>query len=227
MTRAEYTKIETHMLTLMKDSAHDPMHIFRVLCNALRIAEREPDADMDVVIAASLLHDIGREAQSKNLELDHAQIGANMALEFLPTLGWNDMKAAHTCDCIRTHRFRRGDEPKSIEAKIVFDADKLDAVGAIGVARTLNYGGQYNEPLYALDGSGEILTAGGGAEISTFFQEFNYKLIRLYDKFYTKRGAEIAESHRAAATDFYRSLESEIMNAHKSGNSILEATLRT
>ncbi len=225
MNDAAYRAIETYMLGCMKDATHDPMHIYRVLYEALDIASTEPGVDMDVLIAACLLHDIGREHQNGDLALDHAEIGAPMARDFLLSMGWAQEKADRVADCVRTHRYRKGDAPQSIEAKIVFDADKLEATGAIGLSRTLTYGGQFFEPLYLLDAGGHIVLDGGGAEISSFFQEFNWKLMGIYDKFLTERGRALAQGRRAAAMDFYSHLEREITECHAEGSRRLSETL--
>ncbi len=217
MNKATYVAIEQYMLGCMKDATHDPMHIYRVLYEALDIAKTEQDCDMDVLIAACLLHDIGREHQNDDLELDHAAIGAPMARDFLLSLGWVRDAADHVADCVRTHRYRKGDAPQTIEAKIVFDADKLEATGAIGLARTLTYGGQFFEPLYLLDADGRIVQDGGGAEISSFFQEYHWKLKGIYDKFLTDRGRELAQGRQASAQHFYHHLEREISECHTAG----------
>ena len=175
------------------------------------------EVDVDVLIAACLLHDIGREAQSANPGLCHAQVGGGMAFGFLVRYGWSDSRAAHVKDCITTHRFRAGSAPQSIEAKILFDADKLEASGAIGIARTLIYGGQVSEPMYIMDESGAIVVDGGGADISSFMQEYNYKLKKVYSTFYTERAKEIAACRQAAAIDFYESLHSEISENYENG----------
>jgi len=217
MTKTEYTAIETYMLAQMKDSAHDRHHVYRVLNSALDIASYETVNDMDVLLAACLLHDIGREKQFANLELCHARIGGEMAYEFLLSLGLTEQQALHVKDCISTHRFRGDNPPQSIEAKILFDADKLDASGAIGIARTLIYEGQVSEPLYIINEAGNIVTDGGGAEISSFFQEYNYKLKNVYDSFFTAHARKTAIERKNAAQDFYNSLYAEISTNHENG----------
>ena len=201
----------------MQDSAHDKHHAYRVLNAAMDIAQYEATIDMDILIAACLLHDIGREKQFINPNLCHAQIGGDMAYEFLLTLSWPDDKARHVKECIVAHRFRSDNPPVSIEAKILFDADKLEACGAIGIARTLIYEGQTSEPLYIMDKDNKIITEGGGADISSFFQEYNFKLKGVYDKFFTTRANEIAARRRQAAIDFYNSLYAEISQNYDSG----------
>jgi len=226
MTKEEFRRIEAYMLKLMSDSAHDPRHIYRVLNAALDIASAERGADMDVLIAACLLHDIGREAQNADSSLSHAEIGAAMAYEFLADSGWPAAKAAHVRDCVASHRYRGDNPPESIEAKILFDADKLDATGAMGIARTLIYGGQTGEPLYRLDGDGNIITEGTGAEDTSFFEEYHYKLKKLYGAFHTRRAQELAQGRQASAEAFCKALRGEIESGRLTGGQQLERVLQ-
>lgn len=219
MNKIKYNEIENYMLEKMQDSAHDKHHVYRVLNSALDIASHaDTDTiDFDVLLAACLLHDIGREVQLTNLDLCHAQIGGDIAYEFLLSKKWPAQKALHVKKCIYTHRFRIDNIPESIEAKILFDADKLDASGAIGIARTLIYEGQVSEPLYILGEGDRIIIDGGGAEISSFFQEYNYKLKKIYNSFYTDRAKEIAKQRQKTAIDFYNGLFAEVTNNYESG----------
>ena len=218
MTQSEFKNIESYMLNLMQDSAHDRHHIYRVLNAALDIAKHIEECDTDVLIAACLLHDIGREKQFEDIEnICHAEVGGDMAYDYLLSQKWEIQKALHVKECISTHRYRNNNTPQSIEAKILFDADKLEACGATGIARTLIYGGQVTEPLYILDNDGNIIVDGGGAEISSFFQEYNYKLKEVYNTFYTKRAREIAKKRQKTAIDFYDGLYSEITENYENG----------
>lgn len=226
MTKKEYKEIENYMLHQMQDSAHDRHHVYRVLNAALDIASYTESVDIDVLIAACLLHDIGREEQFANIDLCHAKIGSEKAYEFLISQKWDKEKALHVKESISSHRYRGDNSPQSIEAKILFDADKLDVSGAIGIARTLIYGGQVSEPLYILDEKGDIVLDGGGAEISSFFQEYNYKLRKLYNSFYTERAKVIAMERQKAAVDFYNNLFQEVYQNYENGVSNLKALLR-
>jgi len=218
MTQTEFNKIENYMLEQMQDSAHDRYHVYRVLNAAIDIAKYEDIVDMDVLITACLLHDIGRERQFVDLEnLCHAEIGGEMAYDYLISQHWSEQKALHVKKCVSAHRFRDDIKPQSIEAKILFDADKLDVCGAIGIARTLLYEGQVREPLYVLDDDGNIIIDGGGAEISSFFQEYNYKLKNIYNSFYTKRAKEIASDRQKISIDFYNTLYDEITSNNDYG----------
>ena len=226
MTQAEYNEIENYMLQQMQDSAHDRHHIYRVLNAAVDIAKHIDIKDTDVLLAACLLHDIGREKQFADLEnICHAKIGSEMAYDFLLSRRWAPQKALHVKECISAHRYRGDNKPQSIEAKILFDADKLDVTGAIGIARTLIYEGQIMEPLYIISEDGDIIVDGGGAEISSFFQEYNYKLKNVYDSFFTERAREIALKRQKTAVDFYNGLFDEISQSYKNGRDNLDTLL--
>ena len=221
MNKQTYMLIENYMLSYMRDAAHDKEHIYRVLYNALNIAQTESNVDYDVLITACLLHDIGRDEQFKNPKLDHAEVGGDKAYKFLTDNGFSTEFADTVKSCIVTHRFRKNRQPESIEAKILFDADKLDVTGAMGIARTLIYKSGVGEPLYSLNENG-MPSNGEGDEQPSFFQEYNFKLKNLYDKFYTERGRQLAAERKSAAKAFYDSLYAEVESAHKNGKSLLK-----
>ena len=108
-----------------------------------------------------------------------------------------------------------------MEAKILFDADKLDVVGAMGIARTLLYKGKMKEPLYSLLEEGTV-SDGTGEKTPSFFQEYKYKLEGLYSKFYTKKATELAKERQVAAADFYNSLYKEVQDSYGNGKEELE-----
>lgn len=218
MKKDEFSAIEAHMLDHTNDSAHDRHHIDRVLYAALHIAAQEKaPVDMDVLIAACLLHDIGRPQQAIDPRICHAQAGADMAFDFLVSLGWPVDKANSVKQAISSHRYRGNNPPQSIEAKILFDSDKLDVCGPLGIARTLIYAGQAAEGMYRLDSEGQIITDSAGEETVGFFEEFHHKLIKVYDAFYTQEAARMARALRPAALDFYRALYSQIDSANRLG----------
>lgn len=211
-----YSLIENHMISCMKDSAHDKEHIYRVLYNAMDIAETEKSVDYDVLITACLLHDIGRSEQFRDPSICHALAGGDMAYKFLTENGFGAELAEKVRGCIRSHRFRKSEPPQSTEAKILFDADKLDVSGAIGIARTLIYRGTVGEPVYGVLPDGSVSDGTNDTEPS-FFREYKFKLEKLYDKFYTQRGRELAESRRKHAADFYEALLSEVRETYQRG----------
>ncbi len=207
MTRNEFEQIEKIMKSYMEDSAHDGEHVKRVLRAALEVAKTHPEADIEVLVAACLLHDIGRAAQFQDPSVSHAEAGADMAYAHLIEIGWGEARARLVSEAVRAHRFRGPHKPKTIEAMILYDADKLDVTGAMGVARTLLYQGAVGEPLYRVDERGEPMD--GREDEPSFMNEYMFKLSRLCDGFYTPEAAEMARPRAAAARDFYDSLLSE------------------
>lgn len=224
MKQSDYERIRAYMLDCMQDSAHDSQHIDRVLYSALEIAREEPGVNRDILIAACLLHDIGRKEQADNPALCYAAVGAEKAYAFLAQAGYSDGDAAKAAACIGTHRFRSENPPESIEAKILFDADKLDAAGVVGIARTLLYHGQVGEPLYSVDANGEALDGLGG-EKPSFFQEYQKKLKGLYTGFYTKAGTRLALQRQQAAADFFEQMLLEVRAPREAGRRWLADSL--
>ena len=221
MNKQTYTLLENYMLSCMEDSAHDKEHIYRVLYNGLEIAKTESNVDYDILIGACLLHDIGRKEQIENPALCHAEVGSKKAYDFLIEHDFETAYAEQVRHCILTHRYRKNNPPQSLEAKILFDADKLDAAGALGMARTLVYKGAISDPLYSLLPDG-MVSSGENDTTPSFFQEYKFKLEKIYDRFYTAKGEEMAKQRQQAATDFYNSLYQEVSASYKNGKDELE-----
>ena len=224
MTKEIYQRMENYMLACMDDSAHDREHVYRVLYNALEIAKGEA-VDYDVLIAACLLHDIGRVDQIKDPTLCHAEVGSEKAYRFLLEMGMAEDFAARVRHCIITHRFRKNLQPQTLEAKILFDADKLDVTGAIGIARTLEYQGRLGQALYTRLPDGTVSNGEEDASPS-FFREYKFKLEKLYDRFYTQTGALLAQQRRKAAADFYNALYQEVNSGYTCGKETLKELLK-
>lgn len=224
MTKEFFSRLQAYMCACMDDSAHDREHVYRVLYNALEIARNEPDVDWDVLIAACLLHDVGRREQFADPGCCHAVVGGEKAFRFLTEQGMDAAFAGQVRHCIQTHRFRSDLQPETPEAKILFDADKLDATGALGIARTLMYKGDQTEPLYTLLPDGTV-SDGVQDRRPSFFREYHFKLERLYDRFYTEKGRELAESRRIAAELFYQRLYGEISANRAAGEDLLHSLL--
>ena len=216
MKQKAYNLIEEYMLSCMDDSAHDEKHIYRVLYNALVIAKEEAGVDHDVLIASCLLHDIGRKEQFVDPTLCHAAVGSEKARTFLLQHGFSGDFAQRVAHCIAAHRFRKANPPQTIEAKILFDADKLDATGAIGIARTLQFKADTGGSIYTVRPDGTV-SNGEGEEGSSFFREYQFKLKKLYDRFYTNAGARMALERRQIARDFYESLYREVNGGYTDG----------
>lgn len=224
MKKSMYEQIEHYMLECMTDSAHDKEHVYRVLYSALDIATYEDGVDMEVLIISCLLHDIGREEQFKNPSLCHAKVGSEKAYKYLKENGFNEETSSQIRDCILTHRYRSDNPPSSIEAKILFDADKIDVTGTLGIARTFVYKGIVSDPLYTVDFHGNVLDGTNDTDPS-FFHEYKFKLEGLYNKFYTKRAAQIAKNRQQSAISFYNNMLNEVRDCYRIGKNDLEDIL--
>lgn len=221
MDKHTYALLEDYMQSCMEDSAHDKDHIYRVLYQALEIAATEENVDYEVLIAACLLHDIGRKEQFENPALCHAMVGGEKAYDFLMEHGFDADYARQVKHCIQTHRYRKNHLPQSLEARILFDADKLDAAGAMGIARTLIYQGIVTVPLYSLRKDGTVSDGEGDTQLS-FFQEYKYKLEELYGRFYTEKATAMAQERQKAAEAFYENLYAEAERCYANGKPMLE-----
>ncbi len=129
------------------DPIHDFEHILRMLALAKRLAKAE-GADMDIVRAAALLHDATDAApDNPDRRLTHYEDVAAFAKKVLGEEGWGEDRIEAVLHCTRAHRFRGTEKPRTLEAMIMVDADKLDVLGAIGVARTFGYAAIAGQPL--------------------------------------------------------------------------------
>ena len=123
--------------------------------------------------------------------------------------------AEHVNKCISSHRFRGNNTPETLEAKILFDSDKLDVIGCLGIARALMYKGTVGGKLYEIK-NGEICFGENKNDEETFFKEYNIKLKNLYNKFYTKEAEEIAKVQKEYAQLFYDKLVEQIEETYNS-----------
>ena len=204
---------------------NDPVHGFDHVLRVLRLAEhlaQVEDADLGIVRAAVLLHDAGQDpelnSESQNPDptdqqaarLGHHHASAEFAAQILLAEGWPDERIAAVVHCIRAHRFRDDTEqPQTLEAKILFDADKLDAIGAIGVARAIAFAARLGQPPYAPPSDhfkqhGETLPG----EPHSAYHEYLFKLSKLEGRLFTLTARQIgAERHRFMAAFFERLAE--------------------
>ena len=224
MKKEQYLYIEQYMLSCMQDSAHDREHVYRVLYIALELAEQEQEVDREILITACLLHDIGRTEQFENPALCHAEVGGKKAYAFLRKHGWDESRAHWVENCILSHRYRSGYVPDSLEAKLLFDADKLDVTGAIGIARTLLYQGKVGDPLYSLNDTGEI-SEGTLDRVPSFCKEYCWKLEKIYDEFYTEAARRMARQRQQTAREFYEGVIREAKEDYR-GKKLLQKSVK-
>ncbi len=192
------------------DPVHGFDHIQRVYQTAERLAKAE-GADLEIVRAAALLHDV-EESQASGQRAAHHQRSAEFAAQVLRSEGWPEERIAAVQHCIRAHRFRNtGEAPQTIEAQVLFDADKLDVCGAIGVARTLAYALQANTPFYSPP-SQNFLTSGKteAGEPHSAYHEYLFKLRHVKDRLFTRSGRTLAEGRHRALCAFFEQLAAEM-----------------
>lgn len=170
MTKAVYEMLLGYMQSCVADRAHDENHVLRVLSNALQIAREEPQADLDILMAACLLHDVARREEMETPGVRHAEAGAGKARAFLQRQGFSAEFCSRVADCIAAHSFGSGPAPARIEEKILFDADKLDAAGALGTARMLLYHGAAGDPIYEVRADGQVSDGVGDAQRNYFYE---------------------------------------------------------
>ena len=147
-----------------------------------------------------------------------------MALGFLLKSGFSQDFALRVSECIRTHRYRGQAIPQSLEAKILFDADKLDVCGAVGIARTLLYEGNLGQPLYFREPSGSICDADGQTQ-PCFLREYHRKLRHISSRLFTARAKELARQREEFARQYYQQLLSEIQEPYQAGSARLQERL--
>jgi len=165
--------------------SHDKEHIDRVAALAYYIGKKE-GADLEIVELAAKLHDIAREKK------DHAKKGAEIARKILRKNGLPEKFIEKVAHCIESHSFSCSVKPETLEAKVLSDADKLDAMGAIGIARAFMYSGEK------------------GRSIEETLKHFEEKLLKLKNCIKTKTGLKLAEERHEFLLKFYRKLRDEL-----------------
>ncbi len=166
---------------------HDFDHTLRVYHTAMEIADSEPHCNRQIVALAALLHD------ADDYKLFDTKNNAN-ARAFLDSQHIDEATAAQICMAINSVSFsrNRGRFPESLEGRIVQDADRLDAIGAIGIARTFAYGGKH------------------GRTLDSSIGHFHEKLLLLKAMMHTEKAKELAESRHAFMEDFLKEWEKEL-----------------
>lgn len=189
-------------------SSHGWDHTERVVAMAEHIASTEPEADIFAVMAAAILHDIARidEVESGGKQC-HAELGSRMAYDFLTGKGLDPERAGLIRDCILSHRYRNEHVPATIEAKIIYDADKLDSIGAVGVGRAFLFSGEVGARLHNPDIDVSLTRA--YSKEDTAYREYMVKMRFIHDKMLTAEGRRIAADRHRFMTDFFIRLQDE------------------
>jgi len=185
---------------------HDWTHVERVKAMAIHIGKKEK-ADLQILEIAGLLHDIGRKEEMKSKGLFcHAEIGAKITRKILKKYNISNDKIENITHCIEAHRYRNAYIPQTIEAKVLYDADKLDSIGAVGVARDF---------LFAGNAGSNCLYTGNERNLAKISKDHSYtkedsaileyeiKLKNVKDKMLTKTGKIIAKERHIFMKIFF------------------------
>jgi len=195
--------------------AIDPVHGFDHILRVYHMAEKlaiEEGADLEIVRAAALLHD-AQGSQTEGGEegrQDHHHASSEFACQILASEGWPPEKIAAVQHCIQAHRFRDNTEPQTLEAKIIFDADKLDVIGAVGIARTIAFDVVVNQPIY-FEPSQRFLETGEKepGEPHSSYHEYLFKLSKIKDRLFTSKARLVAEERHRFMKQYFERLAAE------------------
>lgn len=188
---------------------HNFLHVQRVRNLAMQIAESEKDVDGEILEISCYLHDVGYDREMTD-KVDHAVVGSELASEFLRRTGYDSAIVEAVKHCILAHRYRSDYQPQSIEAKILFDADKLDGSGAIGIVRGSMWLGKHGANPLADYYDGYVTDNQGGKVEGRIKDKSRHSLLidyevkgrHLPEKMFTAAGKEIAKTRVA----FYKSV---------------------
>jgi uncharacterized protein len=182
--------------------SHDWEHTLRVFKLCERIGSQE-GVDMDVLLVAAYLHDIGRSYQDvSNGAVCHAEKGTEMALPIVAELPLSEKQKENIIHCVISHRFRGNHAPQTAEAKVLFDADKLDAIGAVGVARAFLFAGEVGARLHSPGLNVEETEP--YSEHDTGYREYKVKLSKIRDRILTPAGKKLASERHDFMAQFFK-----------------------
>jgi uncharacterized protein len=191
-----------------RDPAHDFQHILRVFRNAEFIGRRE-GAEMEVLLPAALLHDLVVYPKGSAKTSRSADDSADLAEKILHEYSCPKEKIDRICYCIRTHSYSKRLTPSSLEGRILQDADRLDALGAIGIARTFSVGGSERRTFYNPDDP--FWKSGRNPDDRQWtLDHFQSKLLKLKNSMHTQTGRAMAQERTAFMELFVRQLQHEI-----------------
>ncbi len=188
--------------------SHGWDHVARVVELAERIARTEM-ADLFIVKTAAILHDIGRaDEDASGGKVCHAELGSDRAYEFFRAEGLVEEQARHIADCILSHRFRNEHRPETPEARSLFDADKIDSIGAVGIGRAFLFAGEVGARLH--NAEIEIHETEAYSHEDTAYREYMVKLRLIKDRLTTGEGRRLAASRHEYMEQFFRRIQDEV-----------------
>lgn len=209
MNIIEQIKEEAKYFFEEADGCHDWDHTERVFNLCMHIGKIE-GVDLEILGISALLHDIGRPEESRQRgKVCHAEIGSVLAEQILIRYALSLDKIEKIKHCIERHRFRKGLAPESKEAKILFDADKLDSLGAIGLGRAFVFAGAHGAKVHNHP-SVDIENTESYTKEDTAYREFYHKLKKVKDRLFTEEGKRIAKERHKFMEDFFERIDKEI-----------------
>ena len=210
LSDSRFSKVYRNLISKVdtNDPGHDRTHIDRVIFNCLEIADGSEQVDFDLLLLAALMHDI------VNLPKDHpdrakaSEMAAAKAKEYLVNYDFTDCEIEKVAQIIIEHSFSRGEKPSSIESEILQDADRLDALGAIGIMRWVTCGTKLNSQFYH---AGDPLSEQRNLDDSKFMLDHYFqKLKKLPEMMNTRKGRELAKQRIQFMNSFVQNLLAEI-----------------
>ncbi len=188
--------------------SHDWEHTERVLRLCRHLGQAE-GADLFILELAALLHDIGREDQDRSRgAVCHAEQGAVLAREILAGHGLDEELIGRVIHCIESHRFRGRKSPGTLEARVLFDADKLDSIGAVGIGRAFLFAGEVGARLHHKNVDVEKTCSYSRED--TAYREFKVKLVKVKERMLTTEGRRMAEERHRFMGEFFERLNREV-----------------
>ena len=203
MNQIESLKIIAKSKLATNDPAHDFEHVMRVYRNAERICKNE-NGNKKLILSAVLLHDIMKIKNRK----DSALKSANLSKKILKENYFLDDEITIISDAIKEHSFSKGKIPSTIEGKILQDADRLDAIGAIGLARVFSFSGSNNRSFY--DPKDPFSKNRNLNDNKWALDHFYEKLLFVEGKMNTKTGKLLAKKRTKILKDFLKEIKNEI-----------------
>ena len=207
--RELYRQIERRFA--QADGCHDFDHTRRVVRNAMKLCDELPAADRELVRFAALLHDVARADEDRGKgKIDHAERGAAMVPGLLAPFGLPQDWVVRAAQAVLTHRYRDDRKPASLEAEIVYDADKLDSLGAVGIGRAFLFAGKQNARLH--NRRETALAAAAYSREDTAYREYLVKLSKLPEAVITAPARRIARERADFMERFFAVLNEETDN---------------
>ena len=194
------------------DASHGVHHARRVLESAITIAEGENNANLKLLTAGAYLHDLVNVPKDSPLRSKASQLSADAAEPILQDLNFSDQEISDTQHMIVTHSFSADQKPQSLEARILQDADRLEAIGAIGIARVFYIAGKLDSELF--EGEDPFAQHRDLNDKQYALDHFKVKLLGLADTMQTASGRRLAMTRTATMRSFLDAIADELCSAN-------------